>query len=120
MDTRAGRFDIVLRGRRRTSFETRMEGLWTHGRRHPWAGPDGWLPEGASRAAGPCVHNGCVRSRAGPKGTYGGRDLGAATRRDGHAGEAVTLEGPMAAPGASTCACRGRSSTRDRAGGSAR
>ncbi|WP_299843989.1 protocatechuate 3,4-dioxygenase subunit alpha [uncultured Jannaschia sp.] len=64
-----------------------------HGRSHPWANALGWLPETASQTGGPYVHIGCVPSFAGLEGMYGGRDLGAACRRDGHVGEAITVEG---------------------------
>ena len=64
-----------------------------HGRSHPWADGLGWLPETASQTGGPYVHIGCVPSFAGLDGMYDGRDLGASCRRDGHAGEAITVEG---------------------------
>lgn len=63
------------------------------GRGHPWADALGRLPESPSQTAGPYVHIGCAPSAAGLDGMYGGRDLGAVMRRDGHAGEAVAIEG---------------------------
>ena len=64
------------------------------GYHHPWADQFGWLPETASQTAGPYVHIGCVPSFAGLEGMYGGEDLGTGPlRKDGHAGEAIAIEG---------------------------
>ena len=58
-------------------------------------GPDrhGRLQETPSQTAGPYVHIGCAPSVAGLAGRDGADDLGAAMRREGHAGEAIAIEG---------------------------
>ena len=66
------------------------------GHRHPWADRFGRLPETPSQTAGPYVHIGCAPSFAGIDGMYEGGDLGAGPlRREGHAGEAIAIQGSV-------------------------
>ena len=63
--------------------------------RHPWTDRHGRLPETSSQTAGPYVHIGCVPSFAGLTGMFGGEDLGASMRGEGHRGEAIAIEGQV-------------------------